>query len=514
MVLIKNLFRTAALVLAFVLITGVLSGCGKNKPGETASTKPENTAQTEETGLLKLPYSKSEPFNPFKVKSLVGIQLSALIYDSLFRTDSSYKPVAVIAKSYMQGGLKLTVEIKTGLTFSDGEALDADDVVYSFEKAHTSPAYAGHLSNIGSAAKSSEYSVVFFLKNQDPYAVNCLDFAVVKYLDSDDSPLGSGRYILTDSKGDKYLKANEARLGGFFPSIKKILLVNVSDSDILSYSLQIGSLSFIFSDLRNGDIKRMKASILKADMNNLVYLSFNSSSPVLKTAGVRRAVSMLIDRKALAAQAFQGYSNAAYSPFNPAWISDFGFTVKTDKTHAVLLLRKAGFSKINSSGIRYNSSGNELEFTLLVNKDNIFKREAASQISSQLSETGIKVNINELPLNEYTSAVKRGDYDMYLGEVMLNPDMNLSPLLSAGGSASFGIDTKESTACAAYKKFLDGKLEIKEFIDAFNADTPFMPICYRCGMIAFDRSLSIPQSLNTSDIYSEIGSWSFVKTQS
>lgn len=509
MVRIKNIFRTTALALAFALLTGCFTGCGNNRPPETTSAGITSAETSAETVLLKLPYSKSEPFNPFEVKSLMGIQLSSLIYDSLFRVDSSYKPVPVIAKSYKQDGLELTVELKTGLRFSDGEPLDADDVAWSFEEAGSSPAFATRLSNIGSVAKVSEYTVVFQLKTPDPYAVNCLDFAVIKYLDSDDSPLGSGRYILTDSKGDKYLNANEARLGGFYPAIKNILLVNVSDSGVLNYSLQIGSLSFIFTDLRHGDVRRMKASTLKVDMNNLVYLAFNSSSGNLKLSGVRRAIAMLIDRTVISEQAFQGYAKAAYSPFNPDWLSDFGFTVKTDKNDALSLLKKEGFSKISNEGVRTDNSGNTLEFSLVVNKENPFKSEAAKIISSQLLEIGIKTTVKELSLRDYTAAVKNGSYDMYLGEVMLKPDMDLSPLLRSGGSVSSGIDTKSGAASAAYESFLNGKLEIKEFIDAFNSDAPFVPLCYRRGMAAFDRSLSIPQECNTSDIYSSIDSWIF-----
>ncbi|MEI6580507.1 MAG: ABC transporter substrate-binding protein, partial [Eubacteriales bacterium] len=209
----KTIVRITALILVFLLFTGCFTGCGNaNTIQPTAAVATTKKQPGTEPQMLKLPYSKAEVLNPFEMKSMINRQLSALIYDSLFRVDSAWKPLPVIAKSYKTDGLKITVSIKTGLKFSDGSALDADDIVYSFTQARTSPAFAEHLSNFQSASRFSDTGVVFTLKSADPYAVNCLDFAVIKYYDKSDSPLGSGRYRLSQSKGEQYLTANKTRL--------------------------------------------------------------------------------------------------------------------------------------------------------------------------------------------------------------------------------------------------------------------------------------------------------------
>ena len=512
MIPIKNIYRIISILLILSLCLGCLGGCGSGSTTET-TTAGETVATTEkppasEPKVLKLPFSKAEALNPFRVKSMINQELCALIYDSLFRVDAAYKPIPVIAKDFSANGLALTVNIKSGLKFSDNSALNADDIIDSFSQAKTSPAFSAHLSNILSAYRLSDYIIVFNLRSADPYAVNCLDFAIVKAGNTSASPLGSGRYILTESKGTNYLKANPARLGKFTPKIKKITLVNITDSNALNYSLQIGNLSFAFSDLRSGKYQRVNASSLEVGLNNLVYLAFNKASANLKTSGVRSAVSLLIDRNAVAQTAFQGHARLTYSPFNPAWTAKYDFTVKPDQKTAVSLLEGAGFNKIYDTGVRYGGWGNALVFTLLVDKSNAFKTEAAKMIKSRLWKAGIKVNIKSLPLPEYVAAVKAGSYDMYLGETMLTPDMSLSPMLLAGGSITYGINTA-SGASVAYRQFLNGSLDIKGFVDAFNADMPFVPLCYRNGIAVYARTLTVPQQCNTGDVYCDISGWIF-----
>jgi len=508
----KSNCRIISMILVLLLCLGCLGGCGNGNVTET-TTAEEAVATTEkppvsEPKVLKLPFSQAESLNPFKVKSMINQELSALIYDSLFRVDSAYKPLPVIAKDYSANGLALTVNIKSGLKFSDNSALNADDIIYSFLQAKTSPAFSAHLSNFLSAYRLSDYSIVFNLKSADPYAVNCLDFAVIKTGDTGASPLGSGRYIVTKSKGTTYLKANTARLGRFSPIIKKITLVNVTDSNALGYTLQIGNLSFAFLDLRSGKYQRIDASALEVGLNNLVYLAFNKASANLNSSAVRSAVALLIDRNAVAQTAFQGHARLTYSPFNPVWTSKYDFTVKPDQKAAVSLLEGAGFNKIYDTGVRYGGYGNALVFTLLVNKDNAFKTEAAKLIKSRLWQAGIKVNIVSLAFSAYTAAVKAGSYDMYLGETMLAPDMSLSQMLFAGGSVSYGMNTA-SGASIAYRQFLNGSLDTKGFVDAFNADMPFVPLCYRNGIAAYTRALTVPQQCNAGDVYCDINGWTF-----
>lgn len=503
----KTFYRFTAVLLIFLLCSSFLGGCGGGDEPET-TVQPTTITVPEQARELKLPYAKADPLNPYKAQSMVNLQLSALLYDCLFRPGANYNAQPVIATDYTLEGLSLTVRLKAGIVFSDTSALTADDVVYSFKNAQTAPTYSASLSNFSAIKKADATSVVFTLKSPEPYAVNCLDFPIVKNEDKAEPPTGSGRYTLAEKDGKVLLESNATRLGGFSPQIKTIRLVAVSDSDSLNYALQIGNIDFFFTDLSNGSYRRINASSVEVGLNNLVFLGLNNASVKLQNADVRQAIALLIDKNTLAATAFQGHARAALTPFNPDFAGIAGYDFMPDTNNPVQLLEQAGYTKLKDNGVRYSGYNTTLEFNLLVNADNPFKVETAKQIAQELMAAGIKVNVTALDFNAYSAAVQSWKFDMYLGEVLLSSDMSLTPLLAPSGSVSYGINTT-GFASAAYSLYKSGTSDLKSFIDAFSTDMPFVPLCYRNGIAAYSRELKVPQECHASDVYSDIEAWTF-----
>lgn len=237
----KKIIRAAAAILVLaVALSFAFSGCSNKKDGgdETTTMPPE---AVEAVQTLKLPYSKGDKLNPFTATSMLNQQLMPLIYDGLFALDKNYNPQPLLASNYSRSGRTLTVSLASA-KFSDGSGVSASDVVASFESAKKSPAYKTQLANF-SSAKVSGNSVVFSLADDDPYAVNCLTFAVTKGGSTEDGAAGRGRYTYSSENGVGYLKASSAR-GNFSPKKTSITLYDVKDLSMLKYTLAIGNISF------------------------------------------------------------------------------------------------------------------------------------------------------------------------------------------------------------------------------------------------------------------------------
>ena len=95
-----------------------------------------------------------------------------------------------------------------------------------------------------------------------------------------------------------------------------------------------------------------------------------------------------------------------------------------------------------------------------------------------------------MPLTEeeYLKRLKTGKYDLYVAEIRLTADQSLRPLLK-GGEASYGVDAK-GDAATAYGQYLAGDGTLKEFVTAFSKDMPYIPVCWRDGLAAYNRRLS------------------------
>ena len=125
-----------------------------------------------------------------------------------------------------------------------------------------------------------------------------------------------------------------------------------------------------------------------------------------------------------------------------------------------------------------------------------------------LSKANITVNITALKESDYKKAVQSGKYDMYLGEIKLTDSMNISSILMEKGSVSYGINTS-SKSSKAYEAYLNGSSDIFKFIEVFNEDVPFIPLCFRSGIAAYTRSLKYSNKAHINDIYADIDEWKF-----
>lgn len=511
--------RWIALMLCLSVCFVSLASCGKEPaPEDSTTASGEETAVSESqqttggTGRLSLPYVKGDSLNPFSAKSLPNQLLSTVLYDSLYAVDAALSPQPFLASSGSVSGTQVRVALKSGLVFSDGSSLSASDVVYSFEKAAASPHYRAQLSNF-SGAKVQNGEIVFTLKAADPYALACLDFAVIKR-GSDSSemaiPVGSGRYTAVRGDSSVTLKANKAWSKGNKMKFASVTLVDVPDSDSVIHSLEIGNVNFIFHDLSGGVYQRINANTEEFPMNNLVFLGVQSKNELLQNQKVLQAMSLALAREEVASSAYQGHASASATPFRPDWHALKGLTtagVKQDKEAAMKLLQEAGFDKTDASGAR-TRNGKALKFTLVVNKENPFRLSAANMIAAQLSAVGIKVTVTQLAWADYTKAVQGGRFDLYLGEVKLSNNMSLAPFFDEAGAAKAGIN-QEGAAAASYKQMLTGAVSLQDFLSTFQENPAFLPVCFRKGVAARSRDVQGDLISHSGDVYANLQDWHF-----
>ena len=535
----RQLRRGTALLLCMALLFGV-SACGGGDDADLLSTTEETTLVSDAQiryNDLRLPYARSDSLDPYEAKSTVNRQLMTLLFDGLFTVGEDFEAKPVLAKEYSTDGQAITVSVNSDVRFHDGSLVTAADVLYSFRLAKESPAYKARLKNIESASGSELDSILFLMNVSDPYAAACLDFPIVKsgtgasdrketerqareaaeaageeYHKSVEkqTPVGTGRYVLSYDEGesDPVLTAFHERYKGFYPSLSTIRLVNVTDSSALFYSLEIGNISFAFDDLSGGKYTRVNANISEYPMNSLVYLGMNQDHPALAQSEIRQAIQAAIDREDILNVAFQGHATVTHTPVNPHWTvaAEYESTYAREQSSALEMLRDAGFDKVNGYGVR-NNGRQILAFTLLVAEGNGFKEMTANRIAQKLQALDIKVTIQKLPANEFVNAVELGKFDLYVGEVNLSPNMDLNVFFGGSGAAAHGIWSK--AAGKAYEDFRWNEISFGAFMEAFEQDLPFIPLCFRNGIVASVKELEGTQNARYGDLFEDVEEWRF-----
>lgn len=502
--------KALSLLLCLVVILSVFTCCKKEElsGSETETTIPAQEAAEDFT--VSLGYYSHESLNPFSTKSRTNKSITTLLYDSLFKTESDYEAVGEIAEGFTFENGDLTVSLKEDILFTDGSVLTAEDVVYSFNQAKSAPLYKAALKNIQSARAQTENTVIFTLYTPDEYAVNTLQFPVVKYASlAYDAPVGSGRYIFKN-KGDKaYLTRNDSYSLDEVLEQKKINLFDLNKTENPFYLLQIGELSFVYDDLSSDSLSyKINASTAEINLNNLVFLTFNKNSEILKDKNIKKAICLSVDKNLLCGEIYDSLAVPAETPFNPAWyvLEDFSPAEKDSSETPLTLLDKSGYVYEYDTNEYRSKSFEYLKLTFLVSDADEKKVSLAKSIAKTLRKAGIDVSLETVEKEKFTSVLSEGNYDMYLGEVKLTEDMSLSSFFTEGQSLSYGIDTS-SSAKAAYYDFKEGKIDITTFVKVFEEAMPFLPICYKKGIAYYSRELKYEGTVSENDIFSNIYSW-------
>ena len=489
-----------SVLFAMVIIFTAFSACsGHTDDGAVRTIITETTTEhlTDTTGF-KLSYSQSDSLNPFKTKTLNNQIVETLVFDSLFVPDENFEAQPSIATGYAyEDDTTLSVTIPSGLVFSNGEALSASSVVYSFNEARYSPHWKNMLKGISSASEVSDTVVRFNLAYKNPNAHNLLTFAIANG-DTDDNgyPIGSGRYKFGEGNGTVFLTANEKR-DDFVPHFTKITLVNITSAESIDNAINIGNISYAFRDMSKGSDRKMQCSKKAVNLTNLVYLGVNENVGITKDKNIRRAISLAIERDTLVKSAYRGYARSATSPFHPH--SKLGKQSSVFETTADLAAAKQAISLSE-----YKEK--DLKLDILVNK-NSERVAAAKLIKQQLEAAGFKVTINREKSNRYRYLVKSGQFDLYIGETRVPNDMNMRSFFSEGGSTRYGIKLSKSKTAKAYKRYLAGDSEIGDFVLSFSQEVPFVPLLYRQGMICYSKSLQGDMQGYAENYFSNIEDW-------
>lgn len=520
-----------------LLLTLFFVGCHTVTPpaSDTTPTDPDGTTVTPPKTLC-LAYNREDTLDPFSASTQLNLCLSSLLYEPLLRPGADFAPVLVLAQSAEQtDSTHIAVTLRKGAAFSDGTAVTADDVIFSFNKAKASANYKVALANVQSAS-AKRGVITFTLSSADPNGSYNLYFPIIKRSTDTSAAataaVGSGPYVF-NADGQK-LTANTKNAAGAAAQNKEIQLLSLMDNDAVLQNLEKGSIHYMFNDLSSGDIPRTSAKDTAVDLPQLVYLGVNSSRAALAAPAVRQALSAAIDRTALAASSYAGRALPATTPFHPKWkpavgLSAFSAGSEAGKVNALLQAAQTVPTTTAATGVAgatgatgatdaigaagattaattvattakttaatsaaetaMTTSVKDTPLTLLYAGGNRCREALVKALVQQLHQAGFQVTARPTGFDDYKAQLSAGNYDLYVGEIRLTPSMNLFVFLRSGGAAAFGVNTA-GEAAQTYAAYRAGEKTAAEFVEAFSHDMPYIPLCYRQGMAAGHAALT------------------------
>lgn len=423
----KKTSKFFAGMLCVAMTAGMLAGCGgsggtQNQGGSTPAAGSEAAGSeaaapggnTDEVPTLKLAVTTgdgSTTDDKIPTPWYNRIFSTNLMFRSLFTTDSHLTEVNPdLAESYevSDDGLTYHITLKDGLKWSDGEALTAEDVVFSIETA----LQTATINSIYTAAfsKISDMSVegnVVTLTMSAPYSdlpKVLTQFAILPKhslaqadplkLDADPfwkNPVTSGMYALDELNVGNYftLKINE-HYEGEAPKIQKVTNYFVSDYMTAAKS---GNTDYLHANAADQVAAMNEMSTYTAhDVDVLFYKYFifnmkgvdGKENAAMQNVAVREALMEAVDRATLATM----YPNAkvlnsGVPDFDAAY-NGFVYTYDGDKAKADL--QASGYDMSRKLKIcYYNNDQTSID---LINTIVYYLEQAGLTVEATLSNDG------------------------------------------------------------------------------------------------------------------------------
>jgi peptide/nickel transport system substrate-binding protein len=236
-----------------------------------------------------------------------------------------------------------TCILKEGLQFSDGSALTAEDVVFSFERQLTIRHESGGWALLapidpeeggGGVEAVDDRTVVFHLSGPDATfplrlttgnggSIVPSDVYPADAAQPNDQVVGSGPYVIGefDTSTQITLEPNENYTGDIERRNSGVIIQFYQQESALKQAIEEGEVMVAYRSLGvndTADLRENGASrgveVVTGNGTEINYLVLQASRPPFDNPAVRQAVAQVIDRETIAESVYQGTVAPLYGP--------------------------------------------------------------------------------------------------------------------------------------------------------------------------------------------------------
>lgn len=491
-----------------------------------------------------------ESLNPLQASTSSEVAASRLMFSTLYKYDVTGHLAPDVAQhtTISASGEVYTVKLREDVKWHDGQALTADDVVFTINtiknpESRSRPSLQANWKDI-SAERLGEYTVKFTLP---PYAAfaHALTFPIVpEHLLSNvpaaaipesafaSSPVGSGPFVfrflqntdLTTAHRTVYMAANTSYHKSI-PRISRFELSAYPDEASLSDALKRREVT-AGADVRDSAAEALADSSFDLKhyaLNNGVYLLINTNHEILSDKNVRRALQAGVDTSKVRSVAGTDMPEL-WLPILPSHLpdrNDAPAAPKYDIDRARKILTDAGWKL---DGGKRSKDGKTLQLELTTIKGEQFER-VIDEIAKQLQDLGITATKRVIDDRQPNSNFRQGvlqqrNYDLLIYELPIGADPDVyaywhsSQLGTSGYNFTNYSNGVSDAALVSARDRVDPELRATKYVtfsEQWLSDAPAIGLYQQVFTYAVNRNATAlkdgAELVMAVDRYSNVEQW-------
>ena len=325
--------KLLSLVLAMMMLLGVVVGSA-----QVAKADGPKSGGT----LIKREAGDPVNFNPTLQSDDNGYAIAQNMFNRLTKLDASKSPIPDAAESWdvTDNGMTITFYLKKNMHWWDGEALDAEDVKYTFDyvKEHPETYFSSSMDIVDSIEIVDPFTVTFHMNAADMSFVARLGwygtFILPEHIFNNGQlwednpatkvPVGSGPFMFESyTPGQNTTLVRNPNYHDAVPYLDKIIFAIIPDDTTAAQALingEVDTIDFIPDAMLQ---QMLDDPNIRCDRN--FYPSpwryiIDVENPIMKDPAVRKAFAMCIDREDISQKVTSGIMPPEWSAY-PAMVT-------------------------------------------------------------------------------------------------------------------------------------------------------------------------------------------------
>ncbi len=341
-----------------------------------------------------------------------GMRIGGLIFNSLVRPGTDFKPTADGAESWSYKDHAFIFELRKGLKFHNGREVTPEDVLFSFEQ-YRLPAspFASILDSVTGvdAVKAGDGHITVTLKVKnysDKFLVS--DLPGVKILPKEETLkagpdfakvlLGTGSYKFVSQD------SSNVHLEGVTAKTKKLNFKIIRDDFTRYQKLLKGEVDLVQSDIPLDKVddfekRQDEFQVIRFPGLTMTYVLLNFKDPALKTKEVRQALSQTLQRQDIITHKLRGLGVEATSLLTP---NNPYFNTELVNPAFNLAAAKKTIEKLALAGKKLT----------LKTSNQPAAADNGKVIAHQMSQSGLNVELQTYEWATFYDDVKKGNFQM------------------------------------------------------------------------------------------------------